>query len=97
MSNNFCSLPWVGIHAWPDGSVFPCCMYNSKVPIGNLNQHNIEEILNNEEITKLRQELLDGKQPLGCKRCYELEESGIRTLRQSTNQNEAYILSLIHI
>lgn len=91
MSDNFCTLPWVGIHAWPDGSVFPCCMYNSKVPLGNLNQHSVEEILNNEEVTKLRQELLDGKQPLGCKRCYELEESGITTLRQSTNRNLSYI------
>ena len=90
MSDNFCALPWIGIHAWPDGSVFPCCMYNSKVPLGNLNHHTVEEILHNDEVTKLRQELLDNRQPLGCKRCYELEESGVTTLRQSTNINNIY-------
>lgn len=90
MSDNFCSMPWLGIHAWPDGSVFPCCMYNSKVPLGNLNNHTVEEILHNEEVTKLREELLANKQPLGCKRCYELEASGVTTLRQSTNNNKLY-------
>lgn len=95
--NNFCAQPWIGIHAWPDGSVFPCCMYNSKVPLGNLNQNTIEEIFSNVETTKLRQELLDNQQPLGCKRCYELEESGMTTLRQSTNLNKSYIPIINHI
>jgi hypothetical protein len=34
---NFCLQPWIGIHAWPDGSVFPCCMYDSNKPLGNIN------------------------------------------------------------
>lgn len=83
-NNNFCSLPWIGIHAWPDGSVFPCCMYDFSVPLGNINKENIEDLVNNDEYKKLRQQLLNGDKPAGCMRCYKLEESGIETLRKTS-------------
>ena len=83
-NQNFCSLPWIGIHAWPDGSVFPCCMYNSNTPLGNINKENIADLVNNDEYKKLRQQLLNGEKPVGCNRCYQLEESGVQTLRKST-------------
>ena len=83
-NQNFCSLPWIGIHAWPDGSVFPCCMYNSNTPLGNINKENIADLVNNDEYKKLRQQLLNGEKPAGCNRCYQLEESGVQTLRKST-------------
>ena len=89
--NNFCLQPWIGIHAWPDGSVFPCCMYNSKTPLGNLNKEKITDLVNNEYYQKLRLEMIEGKSPLGCQRCYQLESSGVQTLRQSTNQSYGYL------
>lgn len=85
MADNFCLQPWIGIHAWPDGSVFPCCMYDSKQPLGNLNQQKIVELVDNEDYKKLRTQLLNNEQPSGCKRCYQLEESGVQTLRQTTS------------
>ena len=81
---NFCAQPWIGIHAWPDGSVFPCCMYDSNKPLGNINNENIEDLVNNSEYKKLRQQLLNDEKPEGCNRCYQLEKSGIQTLRKST-------------
>jgi len=83
--DNFCLQPWVGIHAWPDGSVFPCCMYDSSKPLGNINQEHIEDLVNNDSYKQLRHQLLNNERPEGCKRCYQLEESGIQTLRQSTS------------
>lgn len=85
MADNFCLQPWIGIHAWPDGSVFPCCMYDSKKPLGNLNQQNIVELVDNTEYRQLRKQLLNNEQPEGCKRCYQLESSGVQTLRQTTS------------
>ncbi len=82
---NFCLQPWIGIHAWPDGSVFPCCMYDSSKPLGNINKEDIQDLVNNKEYKTLRQQLLNNEKPEGCKRCYQLEESGIQTLRQSTS------------
>lgn len=90
MSNeNFCSQPWIGIHAWPDGSVFPCCMYDSHSPLGNINQENIVDLVNNEAYKKLRSQLLNNEKPAGCSRCYQLESTGVQTLRQSTAQTYA--------
>ena len=91
MSDNFCLQPWIGIHAWPDGSVFPCCMYDSKQPLGNLNQQKIIELVDNDDYKKLRTQLLNNEQPSGCKRCYQLEESGVQTLRQSTTKRYGYL------
>jgi len=83
--DNFCLQPWIGIHAWPDGSVFPCCMYESSKPLGNINQEDIQDLVNNENYKKLRHQLLNNEKPEGCKRCYNLEEFGIQTLRQTTS------------
>lgn len=84
MKDNFCLQPWIGIHAWPDGRVYPCCMYSFNEPLGNLNEEPIEQLVNNDNFKKLRQQLLNNEQPTGCRRCYELEETGSHTLRQTT-------------
>ena len=60
-------------------------MYDSKQPLGNLNQQKIVELVDNEDYKKLRTQLLNNEQPSGCKRCYQLEESGVQTLRQTTS------------
>lgn len=86
MNNSFCLLPWIGIHAWPDGSVFPCCMYDSSKPLGNINNENIKDLVNNGSYITLRQQLLDGEKPQGCSRCYTLEESQVETLRMTTSE-----------
>lgn len=95
MKDNFCLQPWIGIHGWPDGSVFPCCMYNSKTPLGNLNQNSIEEILHNDDYVKLRQELLENKKPEGCRRCYQLEDANLTTLRQTTTARYPHLYQKI--
>ena len=84
MNKTFCLQPWVGIHAWPDGSVFPCCMYDSASPLGNANHENINDLVNNSNYKNLREQLLHGEKPKGCNRCYTLEASGVETLRMTT-------------
>ena len=93
--NNFCLQPWIGIHAWPDGSVFPCCMYDSKAPLGNLNKEKITDLVNNESYQILRREMINDRAPAGCKRCYQLESAGVQTLRQSTNSSYGYLIPTI--
>jgi MoaA/NifB/PqqE/SkfB family radical SAM enzyme len=85
MNSSFCLQPWIGIHAWPDGSVFPCCMYDTSKPLGNINDENIQDLVNNKNYITLRQQLVNGEKPQGCNRCYSLESSGVETLRITTN------------
>ena len=31
-SDTFCMMPWLHLHAFPDGRAYPCCLYTSNVP-----------------------------------------------------------------
>jgi len=85
-SKVFCMMPWVHTHIWPNGNAFPCCMSNSDIVYGNLNDNSLEDIWNNEKYKKLRKNMLNEKESPECTRCYEMEKSNIWTLRKNTNK-----------
>ncbi len=85
-SKVFCMMPWVHTHIWPNGNAFPCCMSDSDVVYGNLNDNSLEEIWNNAKYKKLRKNMLNEKESPECTRCYEMEKSNIWTLRKNTNK-----------
>ena len=85
-SKVFCMMPWVHTHIWPNGNAFPCCMSDSDIEYGNLNDNSLEEIWNNEKYKKLRKNMLNEKESPECTRCYEMEKSNIWTLRKNTNK-----------
>ena len=53
-SKTFCIAPWVSIHTWPDGKTYPCCLWNSRDPVGNVNNESLEEIWNNKRMKETR-------------------------------------------
>jgi radical SAM protein with 4Fe4S-binding SPASM domain len=87
VSGTFCIMPWVHLHTWPNGKVFPCCLADSNHPIGNLKDNTLEEIWNSPDLKKIRTELLNGKKPPVCSRCYMQEEMGTQSFRTSANYN----------
>lgn len=88
-----CMMPWLHMHIWPNGNSLPCCMSDSNVVFGNVNDNSIDEIINNDKFKTLRKEMLNGIKPSVCSRCYELEETAdVHTLRKnSLMQFEKYI------
>ncbi|MBL8150870.1 MAG: twitch domain-containing radical SAM protein [Blastocatellia bacterium] len=99
-SNSFCILPWMHIFADEKGVMYPCCRsVGSQLPnreatgqgriykIQDLD--GIEEGWNSAYMRKLRQEMLVGERPLPCARCYMYEDLGMKSHRQS--QNEQYV------
>jgi len=85
----FCTAPWVHIHTWPNGTVFPCRNSLREFEnVGNLYENTIEEIWNGEKFKQFRQDLLDDvARPEICGRCYENEAVGHRSLREYCNEN----------
>jgi radical SAM protein with 4Fe4S-binding SPASM domain len=84
----FCIAPWVHLHTWPDGTVFPCCNSEITDNLGNLCQSSLGEIWNSEKVIQFRKDLLaDKPREDFCKRCYDMEESGSRSLRNQFNNN----------
>ena len=85
--DTFCLAPWVSIHTWPDGKVFPCCLWNSRDPVGNVNAQSLEEIWNNEKMKKIRRSFLKGEKLKSCDRCFHLEDTVDQSYRQRINRD----------
>ena len=86
-SKTFCMMPWVHMHAFADGRVYPCCFGDYHAPMGNLRTHTMEEVWNNQAYRDLRQNMLADKSSSVCKKCYEQESNGIFSLRNSINRS----------
>lgn len=75
-----CPMPFMAAQIRQDGSVMPCCKYQGT--IGNINSQSIQDIFNNQEIDQVRQQMIAGKSPDGCKTCTILEKYGSVSFRK---------------
>ncbi len=80
---NFCRLPWLNVDIDPTGLIRPCCKfmqrnYTTRFTVAT---HSLDEYKNSEFIRTLKQEMLDGKKPVGCDRCWLDEKNGIKSKR----------------
>ena len=85
-NKSFCLAPWLSIHTWPDGKTFPCCIWNSNDPVGNVNDNTLKEIWNNDRMKSTRLSMLEDQKVDACNRCYHLEETGDQSYRQRINE-----------
>jgi len=83
----FCMLPWVHMHLWPAGTTYPCCLADPDLPVGDTQKESLQDIWNGEKMRQLRLNMLNGDKSPECRRCYELEENNMHTLRLSSNEN----------
>ena len=83
-------MPWTHMHLWPAGTTYPCCMSDPEFPIGNTQEQSLQEIWNGEELRNIRMNMLQDKPSKECRRCYELEENGMSTLRTGSIGNYAH-------
>ena len=87
----YCVMPWVGLEINNNGGFRPCCVYSDRLEDSegkkyNINTHTLEEYMNSDSLRKLRQDLLDGKAPKGCDKCYREEELNINSMRVRKNR-----------
>jgi radical SAM protein with 4Fe4S-binding SPASM domain len=91
-SKTFCILPWIHIYANPDGSVLPCSIGDYRLHLGNIQSQSIEDVWNGEKYKTMRKKMLSGEKCDECAACYNIEESGANSPRQShTNKFKKYI------
>jgi len=86
-SDVFCMIPWIHMHAFPDGRAYPCCLGDDKHPIGNFKQDSMETVWNQPAYKTMRKNMLEEKSCKECSKCYEQEQSGFVSMRNSTNKN----------
>lgn len=89
-----CHLMWKGLSTHPNGSVSACCQAdfsnpNSFARTNNemlfLGKASLEEIRNSDSFNQIRLNMIVGKEPPQCHRCYDTERSGGKSKRQQEN------------
>jgi len=102
LPKNFCYLSMQGYSTHSHGRTRPCCFSrietNSYMPgvdvdsvpywkeHNNWNSPDIGDFINDPTAMDIRKKLLNNEIPKGCKGCFELEDQGIRSFRQTWNE-----------
>jgi organic radical activating enzyme len=89
-SKTFCIYPWIHFHAYPTGSAYPCCMADMQFPIGDMRKHTIREIWNQAPMREMRRRMINNQPISACNRCYEQENAGFVSGRQSANKHHGH-------
>jgi MoaA/NifB/PqqE/SkfB family radical SAM enzyme len=96
-SKMFCMYPWIHLHAYPTGDAYPCCHAEMGVgKVGSCRTNTLEEIWNSDSMQQLRMDMLNETPNAACGRCYEQEESGFFTGRQSANKHHGHHINRVH-
>ena len=85
---SICALPWQNLSLDVDGSSRPCCKFAhhddaSPYRMANLKDAPLDEVWNSDGMQKLRRDFLDGVKPAECATCWDEEDAGILSLRQT--------------
>ena len=96
MSNTFCPLLFQHLATHPHGGVTHCCVADHRHALSssrdgdrfyNLNRDTVHDTMNSESFRKARLEVLDGKKPKACLRCFAEEAKGIKSKRVEEIRN----------
>lgn len=86
-SKTFCMLPWMHMHAFPDGRAYPCCLADYWHPVGDLRKSTMAEVWNQDAYKTMRTNMLEDKPCKECTKCYEQEDNGFFSMRYDSNRN----------
>lgn len=71
--------PFTGLATREDGAIKVCCRSH---PISNIENESLEQAWNNENMQRIRRQVLAGERPSECEPCFSLEDQGVESLRQ---------------
>ena len=94
-SKTFCIYPWIHLHAYPNGEAYPCCHAEMAYPVGNTRFKTLEAIYRDAPMRELRKDMLNERPNPACNRCYEQEQSGFFSGRQSANKHHGHHIKRI--
>ena len=94
-SDSFCMMPWLHLHAFPDGRAYPCCFGLDQYPVGDLNKDSMDTVFNSEQMKQIRINMLNNKKSKQCAKCYDQEKSGFFSLRLSSNKHFGHNIPLV--
>jgi organic radical activating enzyme len=82
-------MPFCHINIKQEGKVSACWRYPDRV--GDYTEESIVEIWNSDRMKTLRKQLLNGEKPEGCRSCWDMEASNVKSTRQQTTEDYSKI------
>lgn len=89
-NKTFCPMPFCHVNVKQEGKVSACWRYPDR--IGDYTSESIIEIWNGDKLKTLRKQLLNGERPEGCRSCWDMEDSGVKSTRQQTTEDYKKII-----
>ena len=80
--------PWIHLHTTPTGVAAPCCIAESCATddgMGNSREQSLMQLVNSEQMNKLRLNMLTGVKNEECRKCYQHEAQNVKSFREMTN------------
>ena len=66
LNNNLCILPWIHLHAFANGDVYPCCMADYNYKLGNSKDQTFTDIWNSDGMKELRVSMINNQKHSAC-------------------------------
>ncbi len=89
-NQSFCMYPWIHMHVTPAGVAAPCCIAESCTTtdgVGDGRTASLIELVNSPKMNQLRLDMLQNKRNVECTKCYDMEDKGIKSSRNSVNED----------
>jgi radical SAM protein with 4Fe4S-binding SPASM domain len=96
ISPTVCAVPWMHLNFEPNGKVVPCCLTSTyNYFAGDLNKEPIDEIWNSKNMKILRKEMMCGKEPEICHKCFDKEKVTGESGRVHHNKEFPHVIKSI--
>jgi len=94
--NSLCPLPWSHLEVTNHGGIRPCCV-NSKI-IGDVNKDNINDVFYGNDMSHLREQMINGHRPDSCNECWKIEDNGLTSnrMRHMSLTNKKFFGDYLH-
>jgi radical SAM protein with 4Fe4S-binding SPASM domain len=87
ITDKLCVIPWIHMNVESNGTVIPCCMTAAhNYTVGDANTQTIEQLWNNNAMTALRRDMINGIEPRICNKCFDQERVIGQSSRTINNQ-----------
>lgn len=103
MKDTRCVLPWMHLASHPNGGQSLCCRSNhtdavswamqpGSTMLQTFDNSKLSTMANSENFVRVRQDMIDGKEPIECEGCWQDEKAGLVSKRMYENERWAHVI-----